>query len=742
MVAIVQPIGPQGCPSGLQEDLPANTDPLAHQTDLSTFITRSDHGAQIDLVVQGAHCGGCVSKIERAFQKLDGVIAAHMNLTTMRLHVEWKPDAVSASSFIPILKDLGYSAAPYEITRAQQHIQDTQKQMLKAMALAGFASMNIMLMSIGAWVGDLEMKPATLSLFHWVSAAIALPTVVYSGRVFFKSAWSALKKGQTNMDVPISLALILACGLSLYETINHNPDTYFDAAVMLLFLLLIGRYLDMRLRRQTGEAAEKLIALQARSATRICADGSLETIATRQVAPGDLLLIPVGQSIPVDGEIVSGTSEIDNQIATGETQPEIKTTGDHIYSGTINLTAPLQIRALSRENDSFLSEIAKLVATGEQGKSRFVRIADKAAQLYVPIVHSLALLTFVGWLLMGAALRPAALNAIAVLIITCPCALGLAVPAVQIVASGKLFKKGVLLKSGDALERLAKVRHVVFDKTGTLTTGRFELTNQADISTESLSIAAALSEYSRHPIARALHGIAPGASAIDQVKETPGKGIEGRLNGRKLSFGASANPSPRTDGYTESHLVIDGEEPAVFLFQDTIRPSAKPAIQLLEDMDVRFELLSGDKPKITRAVADLVGIGVARGHVSPAEKTTRLQKLSEDGQFPLMVGDGINDAPALAHAYISASLATGSDISRATADIILQREDLSAVPAAIMTAQKADRRVKENLGFAALYNLCAVPLAVFGFVNPLIAALAMSGSSLVVTLNALRTRQS
>lgn len=542
------------------------------------------------------------------------------------------------------------------------------------------------------------------------------------------------------MDVPISLALILACALSVYETLHHNRDIYFDAAVMLLFLLLIGRYLDARLRRRTGEAAEKLIALQARSATRILADGRLETVVTRLVLPGDILLIPVGQSVPVDGIIIDGRSEFDLQIATGETQPSLKEPGDHIFSGTVNLTAPLKIKALAKEQDSFLSEITRLVETGAQAKSRFVKIADRAARAYVPVVHSLAAMTFVGWLLIGADLRTAALSAIAVLIITCPCALGLAVPAVQIVASGRLFQKGVLLKSGDALERLAKTDHVVFDKTGTLTTGKFNLVNRAEISDDSLQLAVSLARYSRHPVAKALAEIDLKPKALEAVKELPGQGITARLDGINIGFGANQNAKKPDQYYTESRLTSGAAQPVSFLFEDKLRQSAETAVRDLHRMNIPTELLSGDKPTIATKIGEDLKLFRAEGGVSPSGKIARLNQLSE--KYTLMVGDGINDAPALAHAYVSASLAEGSDISRAAADIILQNDDLDVIPAAIEIARKADRRVKENLGFTIFYNLCAIPLAVFGLVNPLIAALAMSGSSMVVTLNALRMRRS
>lgn len=729
----------QACPSGLQTESPLDKDPLARHTELAPFIRQKDENAEIDLIVQGARCGGCVAKIEQAFRDLKGVKAAHMNLTTLRLNIVWTADQVEASRFIPLLNNLGYNAAPFEISDLQRQTQARQTSLLRAMAVAGFAAMNVMLMSIAVWVSGSDMQPATLSLFHWMSLVIALPTVIYAGQVFFRSAWQALSKGQTNMDVPISLALILACALSIYETLHHNPDTYFDAAVMLLFLLLIGRYLDARLRRQTGEAAEKLIALQAHSATRILDDGRMETVVTRLVRPGDILLIPAGQSIPVDGEIIEGRSELDLQIATGETQPCLKQPGDHIYSGTVNLTTPLKIRALAHEQDSFLSEITRLVETGAQTKTRFVKIADRAARAYVPVVHSLAVLTFLGWLLAGADLRPAILSAIAVLIITCPCALGLAVPAVQIVASGRLFQKGVLLKSGDALERLARTNHVIFDKTGTLTTGKFNLVNSSQISEEDLRLAVSLARYSRHPLAKALAGIDIAPMDLDHVNEQAGQGISAKFQGNDVSFGAARNSESHKTRYTESHLIKGTNPPVSFLFEDRLRQSSGPALRDLHKMNIPAELLSGDKPVIAQAIGKELQLSRAVGGVSPAGKIARLNQLKD--QYTLMVGDGINDAPALAHAYVSASLAEGSDISRAAADIIIQNDDLQMVPEAIKIAKKADRRVKENLGFTIIYNLCAIPLAVLGLVNPLIAALAMSGSSMVVTLNALRMRR-
>jgi len=478
-----------GCPSGLQKEPVSRADPMGGQIDLSEYVVPVEDGqSSLELIVQGAHCAGCLKKIERGISELNGVVSARMNLSTLRLKTVWYGDTVCANDITAKLSKLGFGSAPYSISAAQSHSETELKTLLWSMAIAGFAAMNVMLLSISVWSGGTEMGENTHTLFHWISAAIALPTVAFAGRPFFRSAWSALRHKKTNMDVPISLALILACTLSVYETLNNNPNTYFDAAVMLLFLLLIGRYLDAKLRLRTGEAARRLAALQVTSATRILSGGAIETVPASAINPGDQLLIPAGQRIPVDALILKGTSDIDVQIATGETKPKTCTISDKLYSGTTNISAPLTVQAIARYQDSFLSEITSLVEAGEQSKSKFVRIADRAARAYVPVVHTIALLTFLGWLAFGADLRTASLNAIAVLIITCPCALGLAVPAVQIVAAGRLFKKGVLIKSGDSLERLAKTKSVIFDKTGTLTTGQFQLLNISQLSPDELSI--------------------------------------------------------------------------------------------------------------------------------------------------------------------------------------------------------------------------------------------------------------
>lgn len=745
-----------GCPTGQSspsEQARIRALSPEHQTERSQtngqyvpFVHARDNQAEFDIIVTGAHCAGCVAKIEREVSGLDGVVLARMNLSTMRLRTAWLKtgdDNALPTAIIDHLGGLGYGAKPFEMPTDQKHHEAELKFLWKAMAVAGAALANIMVISVSVWAG-LDMGDNTRTMMHILSACIALPAIAYSGRVFFGSAWRALKNKTTNMDVPISLALLLASGLSIYETVHGNPDTYFDAAVMLMFLLLIGRVLDQRLRLKTGEAAARLAAMQAINATVMQADGTTQTIPAAMVRPGDLVQILAGDIIPVDGEIIEGRSDIDGSIATGEALPISMTVGEAVFSGMVNLSAPIMVRAKQAANNSFLANISKLVEMGEQKKSKFVRIADRAAQKYVPVVHSVAAITFIGWIVAGGSLRTASLNAIAVLIITCPCALGLAVPAVQIVASGRLFRAGVLIKSSDALERLAKTDHAVFDKTGTLTLGNLELQNVADLDPKILGLAAALAQNSRHPISRAIVNAAHENDItlpeITNMNEQAGHGISGVNQGEEIYLGKPKGdgPTPQNDQFVQTFLTVADGTTHRLQFTDTLRAEAKATIAALASRGIASEILSGDTQAMVSKTAQDLGVSEWQGGVSPEQKIERLDTLKSQGLYPLMIGDGLNDAPALAQASVSMSLAGAADISRAASDIVLQGDRLSAIPLAIDVARAADRRVKENLGLAIGYNLIAIPLAVFGFVNPLIAALVMSGSSLLVSLNALR----
>ncbi|MEQ8196349.1 MAG: heavy metal translocating P-type ATPase, partial [Rhodospirillales bacterium] len=426
------------------------------------------------LMVRNVHCAGCINTIESNLKSRPGVTAARVNLSTGRLHVAWERGKADPGDLVALVNGLGYPAAPFDPEQLKSAAQDEETFLLRCLAVAGFAAANVMLLSVSVWAGAFsDMGPATRTLFHWLSALIALPAIAYAGRPFFRSARAAVTSRNLNMDVPISVAVVLASGMSLFETMRGGEHAYFDAAITLVFFLLIGRYLDRRARGKAHSAAERLLALSAKTATVIGADGKHCPLAVADILPGMRVFAAAGDAIAVDGIVRAGVSQADTALVTGESLPARIAPGSKVNAGTINLDAPIDIEVTAAGEDTLLAEIVRLMEAAEQGRAKYVRLADRVARLYAPVVHLLALVTFLGWtLIAGLAWQPALMIAVAVLIITCPCALGLAVPVVQVVASGQLLKRGILLKAADGLERLAKIDTVVFDKTGTLTVGR------------------------------------------------------------------------------------------------------------------------------------------------------------------------------------------------------------------------------------------------------------------------------
>jgi Cu2+-exporting ATPase len=511
---------------------------------------------------------------------------------------------------------------------------------------------------------------------------------------------------------------------------------------MLLFFLLVGRYLDRRAHGRARGAAERLLTLDIDVITALDADGRQRAVPAAQVAPGMTVLAAAGERIGVDGRVADGVSEVDTSLITGETAPQPVRPGDPVFAGTINVGAPLKLEVIATGEDTLLAEIVRLMELAEQRRARYIVLADRVARLYAPAVHGLALATFLGWLLIvGAPWQVALLYAVAVLIITCPCALGLAVPAVQVIASGRLLRGGILLKSATALERLAQVDTVVFDKTGTLTLGRPTLEHEGPIDAAALMLAASIAAASHHPLARALVAAAPAVPAADGVVEVPGSGLRWRGPGGEVRLGSRAfcHVAETYDASgPELWLARPGYAPLRFPFTDELRDDAVAVVAGLKARGLAVELLSGDRAPIVAAVASTLGIDRWRAACTPADKTSHLETLAAAGRRVLMVGDGLNDAPALAAAHISLSPSSGVDISRNAADAIFQGERLQPVLELLEVARRADRLIRQNLGLALAYNFLAVPLAILGFVTPLIAALCMSGSSLLVVGNALR----
>ncbi|WP_421937496.1 heavy metal translocating P-type ATPase [Phenylobacterium sp.] len=712
----------------------------APRADLGPFLRRSDAGgATLELLVPDVRCAGCMAKVERAVTAVPGVTAARVNLSQKRLLVEFRAGGGDPGGVVAALDALGYPSTPYDPQAAGQVRDREGRELILAMAVAGFGVMNTMMFSVPIWAGlfGQELGPATRTLMMWFSGIVGAPCALYAGLPFFRSAWRSLRARRANMDVPISIGVLLTLAISFSETILRGRDVYFDAAVSLLFLLLIGRWLEHRLRARASSAAADLLALQAASATRIGPNGALTAIPLNDVAPGDLLLVRPGDRLPVDGEIVEGVSDLDNSLLTGETAPVVVAAGQGVRAGALNLSGVLRLRATAASADSALAAIARLVELGAQARSRYVRLADKAAAVYVPVVHTVALLTFAGGWALGLGPREALIRAVAVLIVTCPCALGLAVPAVQITASARLFRKGVLVKSGAALERLAEVDHVVFDKTGVLTLGHPRLIDPVP---GAIALAAPLARASRHPLARALTEAACDGPVATAVVEHAGQGVEGTINGRRARLGRAAFVGvPSRGDATELWFGFEGDTKIRFRFEDALRPDAAEAIAALRGRGLTVEVLSGDLPGPVARMAEAAGVSAWRAGCTPQDKVAAVEALAAAGHKVLMVGDGLNDAGALARAHAAMAPGTALEASQNAADLVFSGERLAAVVTAVDVARSAHRRALENFGLAALYNAIAAPAAILGFVNPFVAAIAMSASSLVVTLNALRT---
>ena len=696
----------------------------------------------LDALVDGVTCGACVARIERALARLPGLETARVNLTAKRLHAEWRGPAARANEIAGAVDALGFALLPFDSRRAAQGAGGEDKALLRALAVAGFGFANVMLLSVSLWSGA-EMGPASHALLQYFSAAIALPAILYAIRPFARSALGALARRRTNMDVPITLGVALATAMSFPETLRQGPHIYFDAALALLFFLLVGRALDRRARGQALAAAERLLALAPAQATVLDDEGRGRPVPIERVRPGDRVLVTPGARVPVDGTVESGASELDTSLLTGETVPASAAPGVKVFAGTLNLSGALTLVAGAIGADTLLAEIARLMDRAQQGRARYVALADRIARVYAPAVHALALATFLFWWQgAGLAWQDALMIAVTVLIITCPCALALAVPVVQIVASGRLFRAGILLKSPTALERLAHVDTVVFDKTGTLTLARPRLMDEVD--GEALAVAVGLARASRHPLSRALARAAPDGPVAAGVREHAGLGLAAETPQGTVRLGSRAfcgvAEAALTDG-PELWLARPGHAPVRFAFEDEARADAAATVAALKARGYRVALLSGDRAGAVARAAAALGIADWHAGASPADKCACLAALAAEGRRVLMVGDGLNDAPALAAAHVSLSPAAAADISRTAADAVFQGERLGAVVELLHVAAKAERRVKANFALAIGYNALFVPVAMAGLVTPLLAAVAMSSSSLLVTLVALTLRR-
>ncbi|NOW47609.1 Cu2+-exporting ATPase [Novosphingobium sp. SG751A] len=695
-------------------------------------LTQSESIETTTLVVPGMHCASCMGKVERALGALPGVQSARVNLTARQVNVAHDA-ALGVPDMVGALSAIGFPSQPRVEELAPP--PSAVKPLLAPLAVAGFACMNVMLLSVSIWSGA---EGSTRDLFHLLSAAIGIPAILYAGRVFFVSAWGALRHGRTNMDVPISIGVILATGLSLYETLTHGAEAWFDGTLMLLLFLLAGRVLDAMMRDRARAGVDALLR-QAAPGAMIVAKGAVDWVAARDLLPGMVMRVASGERLAADGQIVSGASRFDRSLLTGESAAVPVAQGDAVHAGMLNMDAPVDVRVTAAGSDTTLAEIARTMEVAGQHRSAYVRIADRASRLYAPAVHTLAALTFAGWMAAGAGAYESLKIAIAVLIITCPCALGLAVPVAQVVAAGALMRRGIMVKDGSAMERMARIDRALLDKTGTLTLGRPTPDPQAldALPAQAAQVALALASHSRHPLSRALvealgaRGVT--AAELTQVEEVPGQGVHALWHGSPVALRRPDGPT----GGMASALDIEGMPVRLILFADRLRPEANQALGWMRAMGVEPSILSGDAMGAVAEVARATHM-TAQGHASPADKLEAIQRLQGAGYNVLMAGDGLNDGPALAAAHASIAPGTASDVGRQAADFVFLSDSLLAIPRAMATSRATMRVVRQNFVLAIGYNVLAVPMAMAGLVTPLIAAVAMSTSSLIVIGNSLR----
>ncbi|OXT01722.1 hypothetical protein B7H23_01815 [Notoacmeibacter marinus] len=729
------------------QDLLADAARAQRLTEWLHAVRQDNEGiGRLVLSVPEMHCGACIAALEGGLSSLEGIHTVRANLTLRRLIVTFDNDEPDILDTIErAVQRLGYDASPVDLgdLDAERDRQEARK-LLIALAVAGFATANIMLLSVSVWSGAAD---STQHLFHFISLLIAVPAVAFSGRPFFMSALTAVRAGRVNMDVPIALALILSLGMSIARTIVGEGHIYFDAAVMLTFFLLIGRYLDQRMRERARSAVISLTRMAPKGARLVSENGQAEWVPADELRPGHIVRLTTGERLAVDAVVLSGEGTVDRSLVTGEAEPVAAAPGTRLEAGVLALSTPFDLRVEKAANESFLSEIATMMEAAEQGRGETASLTDRLAGLYAPVVHALAALTFVGWMLWSTDIWMSLDTAVAVLIVTCPCALGLAVPVVHVIAAARLFESGILMRNGDALERLAEADHVVFDKTGTLTTGRPRVVECALATTRERYAASELAQHSSHPAALAVADYLPDPAtpSAEAIREEPAAGIEARFDGRLARLGradwvAEIADRPADAAALRSGLAFafEGDPLRPIELAESLRPQAVRTVEAIGDRGLPVELLSGDGPRAVSAIAERLGIADRRAECRPADKLARLDALRENGAHVLMVGDGLNDAPSLAGAHVSFAPGSACDVGRLAADFVFTRQDLGAVDNALTLAHQARRLVRQNLTLAICYNVLAVPLAMAGLVTPLIAALLMSGSSILVVGNALR----
>ncbi|MDX2350491.1 MAG: heavy metal translocating P-type ATPase [Porticoccus sp.] len=705
---------------------------------------------QIQLLVGGITCAACAWLIEHHLKKQPGVVAVRVNVTNHRAMVEWDADQIKLSQLLSGFLAIGYDARPASDEEARQLRQHENRRFIQRLGVAGFGMMQAGMLAVGLYAGAFQgMDPEWQNYLRWVSLIFALPVVLFSAFPFFQAAWRNLRFAHLTMDVPVSLAIGLAFTASCWGTVTRSGEVYFDSVAMFTFFLLLGRYLEMRVRHRNDTHAEGMGQLLPPTTVRLSEQGE-EAVPVKALQPGDLIRVAAGDTIPCDGEIHEGVSSVIEAVLTGEQMPVCKQQGDLVSAGTVNSESPLLVRVSAVGHQTRLSAILKLVEKAKTEKPVQVALADRVASHFVLAVLLVALVVALWWWQHQP--DQALWVVLSVLVVTCPCALSLATPAAMAVATGELRRRGFLVSRGHVLEVLSSADQLIFDKTGTLTLGNMSIAHVvplAEVPAERLlKLAAGLESGSLHPIARAFSDIADKALVRD-VTQQVGAGISGTVENTQYAIG---QPSYITElfGFIAPDLptVASGQLPLLLadknrplgwvLLQDELRPGAACAITRLRAQGIEVSLLSGDRQATVDEMAEKLGITERCGGMSPEQKLAEANRLQKAGHRVIMVGDGINDVPVLSGADASVAMGDATDFARIHADSILLSSNLDTLPKAITLARKTRRVIQQNLGWALCYNLLALPLAAAGMIPPWAAAIGMSVSSLLVVLNALR----
>jgi Cu2+-exporting ATPase len=708
---------------------------------------------EASLILEGIVCAACVWLNERHVKALPGVLDFAVNYSTHRARVRWDNRRIRLSEILEAISAIGYHAHPFDPGRQEQLYKQERRQALRRLAVAGLGMMQVMMLAVALYSGaDEGMTEGLRSFLRWVSLLITVPVILYSARTFFTSAWRDMKRHQPGMDVPVSLAIGAAFLASAWSTLRGTGEIYFDSVTMFTFFLLAGRFLEMGARHRAGQAAEELVKLLPATAARLTEAGE-ERVPVTDLASGDRVLVRPGESVPADGRVVDGRSSVDESLLTGESLPQTRKQGDLLVGGTVNTESPLIMEIEQVGEATVLSAIVRLLDRAQTEKPSVARIADRVAGWFVGGLLLVATAVATWWWLHDP--EHAFAVTLSVLVVTCPCALSLATPAAVTAATGALTRLGVLTTRGHALETLARASHVIFDKTGTLTEGRLRLERVELLGTvnrtDCLQFAAALEQHSEHPIARALCAETSDGLQAENVTAQAGLGIEGWIAGQRYRIGipefvlelqGEAKADGKTGAEGQAGVLLGNDQGllAHFTFADRLRERAAETVHRLKNLGIEVELLSGDQSSTVQAVADELGIDQFESRCRPEDKLARIHVLQQQGAVVAMVGDGVNDAPVLAGAQVSLAMGGGTQLAHASADMVLLSEQLPHLVTAIRASRRTLAVIRQNLAWALVYNLVALPLAAAGWIAPWMAAIGMSTSSLVVVINALRLR--